>query len=155
MLWNICSDFQCCKFKNAIFYSIQVTCTETNILYGHCISRWRCCQSVFTIPICTFHSTKDALVGFDNPIHYLIVAPSHRSSSSSQSLSVFPYPHHKTEHKEARSCGSSFSLMLMHILSLLHTNVSWPRPAVCLLLDLHLLSEYRLQFNLTLEEQLL
>lgn len=64
--------------------------------------------------------------------------------------SLSPCPHNQIEHKEVRSCGSSFSLMLMHILSLLHTNVSWPRLAVCLSLDLHLLWGYWPQFNLTL-----
>lgn len=38
-----------------------------------------------------------------------------------------PCPLYQSQHKEVRSCGSSFSLMLMHILSLLHTNVFWPR----------------------------
>lgn len=37
----------------------------------------------------------------------------------------------------------------MHIHSLLHTNVSWPKLAVCLSLNLHLLSGYWLQFSLT------
>lgn len=103
----------------------------------------------------SFHSLlpilgqKDWLIGFNKLRHYPIVAPLHRPINSSQSLSLSPCPHHQTEHKEVRSCGSSFSLMLMHILSLLHTNVSWPRLAVCLSLDLHLLSGYWPQFNLT------
>lgn len=37
-----------------------------------------------------------------------------------------PAPTSPTEHKELRSCSGGFSLMLMHILSLLHTNVSDP-----------------------------
>lgn len=67
---------------------------------------------------------RKMLIGFDKLRHYPIVAPLHRPINSSQFLSLSPCPHHQTEHKEVRSCGSSFSLMLMHILSLLHTNVS-------------------------------
>lgn len=70
------------------------------------------------------YMARKMLNGFDKLRHYPIVAPLHRPISSSQSLSLSPCPHHQTEHKEVRSCGSSFSLMLMHILSLLHTNVS-------------------------------
>lgn len=85
--------------------------------------------------------------------YYPIAALLSRPINSSESLSLSPCPLNRTEHKEVRSCGSSFSLMLMHILSLLHTNVSWPRLAVCLSLDLHLLSGYWLQFNLTLANE--
>lgn len=115
------------------------------------LSSPRCHQSVFIISFSapfTWH--KDLSVGFNKLRHYPTIAPLHRPISSSQSLSHSPCPHHQTEHKEVRSCGSSFSLMLMHILSLLHTNVSWPRLAVCLSQDLHLLSGYWPQFNLTL-----
>lgn len=90
------------------------------------------------------------MVGFNKLRHHPIVAPLHRLTSSSQSLSLLPCPLYQTEHKEVPSCGSSFSLMLMHILSLLHTNVSWPRLSVCLWLDLHLLWGYWPQFNVTL-----
>lgn len=91
------------------------------------------------------------LIGFNELRYYpIVIPPLCPPINSSQSLSLSPCPHYQIEHKEVRSCGSSFSLMLMHILSLLHTNVSWPRLAVCLSVDLHLLSGYWPQFNLTL-----
>lgn len=71
----------------------------------------------------------------------LVIAPLHLLACSSQSP-LLPCPLYQTEHKEVRSCGSSFSLMLMHILSLLHTNVLWPRLSICLRLDRHLFSVY-------------
>lgn len=104
-------------------------------------------QNIFS----TFTELEKLSLVLIKPIHYPIAAPIHRPINSSELLSLPPCPHHDTEHKEVRSCSSSsFSLMLMHILSLLHTNVSWPRLAVCLLLDHHLFSWYWLQFNLTL-----
>lgn len=52
----------------------------------------------------------------------LVIAPLDRLTCSSQSP-LLPCPLYQTEYKAVQGCGSSFSLMLMHILSLLHTNV--------------------------------
>lgn len=62
------------------------------------------------------------VVSLKNERLTLVIAPLDRLTCSSQSP-LLPCPLYQTEHKEVRGCGSSFSLMLMHILSLLHTNV--------------------------------
>lgn len=150
LIYSFKSFFFLLPFKHQT--ACQLSSSEiVSAVWSGCISSKSNCQSVFIIQYSVYlHMARKMLTIFYKLRHYPIVAPLHHAINTSQSPSLSPCPHYQTEHKEVRSCGSSFSLMLMHILSLLHTNVSWPRLAVCLSLDLHLLSGYWPQFNLTL-----
>lgn len=123
------------------------SCEVVAALWSMYISRLRChhCHPILYY----FYLPRRMLVSFKKDITSLLNSSLHRPTNSSQSHS-FTLPPLPNWTQRVRSYCSSFSLMLMHILSLLHTNVSWPRLTVCLSLDLHLLSGYWPQFNLTL-----